>query len=207
MIISFLSQKGGVGKSSLARTCAVEFTRAGWNVLLADIDSSQITSNRWAEQSRNLANISPHIETTVFTATHQALTQAKNYDLTVIDGAPHATRGTLEAAEHSDLVVLPTGSSLDDLEPSILLANELANSLNSEKIVFALYKTTSAAQERISRETIESYDFSVFDNAIPMKTGYIAAFDSGFCATETKYKKLNELALALVDEIAQRITK
>lgn len=207
MIISFLSQKGGVGKSSLARTCAVEFTRAGWRTLLADIDSSQITSNRWAEQRRNIANIEPQIITEVFSTTHQALAKASDFDLMVIDGAPHATRGTQEAAEYSDLVVLPTGSSLDDLEPSVLLANELAKSLNSEKIVFALYKTTSEAQERESRATIEGYGYTVLEGAVPMKTGYIAAFDAGFCATETKYERLNEQALVLINNIATRITE
>ncbi|UZE94383.1 nucleotide-binding protein [Alkalimarinus alittae] len=45
-IISVLSHKGGVGKSSISRTLGVEFTRSGWDTLLADIDSSQITSNR-----------------------------------------------------------------------------------------------------------------------------------------------------------------
>lgn len=205
MIISFLSQKGGVGKSSLARTVAVEFTRAGWNTLLADIDSSQITSNRWAEQRRSIADIKPKVQTEVFTTTHQALSKAKNYDLMVIDGAPHSTRGTLEAAESSDLIVIPTGSSLDDLEPSILLANELAKSLNSENIIFALYKTTSPAQERESRETIKGYGYSVLEGAIYMKTGYITAFDTGFCATETKYKNLNEQAKKLINSIAKQV--
>ncbi len=205
MIISFLSQKGGVGKSSLARTTAVEFTRAGWDTLLADIDSSQITSNRWAEQRRSIAKIQPEVKTKVFTTTHQALVEAKNHDLMIIDGAPHSTQGTLEAAEHSDLIIIPTGSSLDDLEPSILLASELANSLNSEKIVFALYKTTSSAQERESRETIKGYGYTVLDGAIHMKTGYITAFDAGFCATETKYKQLNKQAEVLINSIAKQV--
>jgi len=30
MVISLISQKGGVGKSALARLLAVEFMRAGW---------------------------------------------------------------------------------------------------------------------------------------------------------------------------------
>lgn len=205
MIISFLSQKGGVGKSSLARTVAVEFTRAGWNTLLADIDSSQITSSRWAEQRRAIANIQPEVKTKIFTTTHQALSEEKHYDLMVIDGAPHSTRGTLEAAESSDLIVIPTGSSLDDLEPSILLANELAKLLIREKIMFALYKTTSPAQERESRETIKSYGYSVLEGAIYMKTGYIAAFDAGFCATETKYKNLNKQAEKLINSIVKQV--
>ncbi|MGL5250603.1 MAG: AAA family ATPase [Enterovibrio sp.] len=205
MIISFLSQKGGVGKSSLARTVAVEFTRAGWRTLLADIDSSQATSNRWAEQRRTQAAIKPEVRTQVFATTHQALTEAKFYDLLIIDGAPHSTRGTLEAALHSDLVVIPTGTSLDDLEPSILLANELANSLISEKIVFALYKTTSSAQERESRETITNYGYEVLDGAIYLKTGYITAFDAGYCATETKYAQLNKQATKIINSIAARV--
>ena len=205
MIISVLSQKGGVGKSSVSRTLAVEFTRSGWHTLLADIDSSQITSNKWAEKRRNSSNIKPKVETSVFGMAGLAIEAASQYDLTIIDGAPHSTLGTLDAANASNLVIIPTGSSLDDLEPSILLASELANSLIREKIVFILYKTTSDAQERESKETLLSYGFSVLDASIPVKTGYIDAFDNGFCATETKYKKLNERAIKLVEEVSAKL--
>lgn len=205
MIISVVSQKGGVGKSSISRTLAVEFTRAGWNTLLADIDASQITSNRWAEKRRNEAGIKPQIETEVFPIAALAIKKAKEYDLTIIDGAPHATQGTLDAAMASDLVIIPTGSSMDDLEPSILLANELAESLNSEKVLFCLYKTTSYAQERESRDTIKQYGYESIPGSIPVKTGYIDAFDHGYCATETKYEHLNEHAQAMVKNIAKRL--
>lgn len=205
MIISVLSQKGGVGKSSISRTLAVEFTRAGWKTLLADIDSSQITSNRWAEKRRNANDIEPHIETQVFQVVNQAIAVSSDYDLVIIDGAPHATRGTAEAAKASDLVIIPSSTSMDDLEPSVLLANELANSLNSEKIVFSLYKTTSSAQEREAKETLKEYGYAVLDSAIPVKTGYIDAFDRGYCATETRYKKLNAMADEMVKSVVRII--
>ena len=205
MIVSVVSQKGGVGKSSISRTLAVEFTRAGWNTLLADIDASQITSNRWAEKRRNAAGIEPAIETAVYQLTSEAINDAAGYDLVIIDGAPHATRGTAEAAEASDLVIIPSGTSLDDLEPSIMLANELANSLNSENITFALYKVPSEAQEREARETLEQYGYSALPGSIPAKTGYIEAFDNGKCATETKYQHLNEMAGDLVQSVANRL--
>ena len=207
MIISVLGQKGGVGKSSISRTLAVEFTRAGWNTLLADIDSSQITSNRWAEKRRNANKITPCVNTKVYPVASQAIAEQDNYDLVVIDGAPHSTRGTAEAAKVSDLVIIPTSTSMDDLEPSVLLANEIANSLNSEKIFFALYKTTSKAQEREAAETLKEYGYGVLNGAIPVKTGYIEAFDSGYCATETKYKKLNEVAELLVKSVANQINR
>ena len=47
MIISLISQKGGVGKSGIARLLAVEFVRAGWSVKIADLDTMQGTATKW----------------------------------------------------------------------------------------------------------------------------------------------------------------
>jgi chromosome partitioning protein len=43
-IIAFISQKGGVGKSTLAQALAVEAQKKKFRVLLADCDSQQTTS-------------------------------------------------------------------------------------------------------------------------------------------------------------------
>lgn len=43
MIISLINQKGGVGKSALARALSVEFARNGWRVHAADLDRAQQT--------------------------------------------------------------------------------------------------------------------------------------------------------------------
>jgi chromosome partitioning protein len=43
-IIAFISQKGGVGKSTLARALAVEASHKKLRVLLADCDPQQATS-------------------------------------------------------------------------------------------------------------------------------------------------------------------
>jgi len=206
MIISVVSQKGGVGKSSISRTLAVEFTRAGWRVLLADIDNQQKTSNRWSRKRRDASGIIPKVETAAYATTPQALAASKDYDLTVIDGAPHATSGTAQAAKASDLVIIPTGSSMDDLEPSVLLAEELRRAgVTRSKIAFALYKTTSDAQERESRETLDHYGFRALPGSIRSKTGYIEAFDRGFCATETRYENLNKQAAVMVTAVHKLI--
>ena len=44
-IIAFISQKGGVGKSTLARALAVETSKGKLKVLLADCDPQQRTSD------------------------------------------------------------------------------------------------------------------------------------------------------------------
>ena len=79
MLIAVISQKGGVGKSSLSRTLAVEFTRSGWNTLLADIDISQVTSNQWAENRRNNKNINPKVNVEVFSMSALAIEKATQY--------------------------------------------------------------------------------------------------------------------------------
>lgn len=206
MIISVVSQKGGVGKSSLARTIAVEFTRAGWEVLLADTDHGQSTSERWNENRRKHGGIKPEIKTATFPTVSLAIEHASNYDLVVIDGAPHATRGTAEAAKYSDLIIIPTGSSIDDIEPGVLLANDLAIYGNS-KIAFSLIKTTSQRQDAQARETISAYGYTVLNSSVPVKTGYITALDSGRALTETDYDGLNEQALKLINDIFLRVQK
>ena len=60
MIISLISQKGGVGKSAVARLLGVEFTKAGWNVKIADLDPVQGTTTRWKSR-RDQAGIQPEI--------------------------------------------------------------------------------------------------------------------------------------------------
>lgn len=205
MIISVVSQKGGTGKSSIARSLAVEFQRAAWSVLLADLDTGQQTSARWAEKRVPGGDSIPQIHSQTFSTAGQALNASQDYQLTIIDGAPHATRSTQEAASASDLTIIPTGSSIDDLEPAIALGSDLAKSLNRENIIFALYKTTSEAQERESRETLEDAGFSVLTASVPIRTGYIEALDLGFGITESKYAALRRTGEAFIQAIADQL--
>lgn len=40
VVVSFVSQKGGIGKSTLARLVAREYANADWAVKIADLDIS-----------------------------------------------------------------------------------------------------------------------------------------------------------------------
>ena len=46
--IAMVGQKGGVGKSTLARIIAVEATKGGLQAKIADMDTQQSTSVNWA---------------------------------------------------------------------------------------------------------------------------------------------------------------
>ena len=118
--IGCISQKGGVGKSTVARALATAYASHDWDVKIADLDVSQSTSYQW--QKRRLeANITPVVAVEIFGSVKQAMKQADNYDAYIFDGAPHATKATLEIAHISDIVIIPTGLSLDDMEPAVIL--------------------------------------------------------------------------------------
>ncbi|WP_344840358.1 P-loop NTPase, partial [Actinocorallia longicatena] len=46
-IIGVVSQKGGVGKSTISRAVATTYAAAGWNVKVADLDINQAFCFSW----------------------------------------------------------------------------------------------------------------------------------------------------------------
>src|SRR5580658_234986 len=90
-LISFVSQKGGVGKSTLARLFAVGAAHRG-----------------------------------------------------------HADAVTQELAEDSQVVFLPTGTSMDDMRPTLALARKLAKQGAEGRIVIVLSKV-GRSEKQISK--------------------------------------------------------
>jgi chromosome partitioning protein len=108
ILIALVSQKGGVGKSTLARLVAREYANAGWSVKIADLDVSQGTSFNW--QGRRLqSTVEPVIPVERFGTVEQAIRAAEQFDLMIIDAPPNSTAGTLRIARAADIVMLPTG--------------------------------------------------------------------------------------------------
>ena len=91
------------------------------------MDVSQGTSYNWT--SRRLQNsVFPDIAVQQYGSVAKALAESETLDLLVFDGAPHSTQATKEIANACEMVVIPTGLTLDDLEPAVLLAHELVKS-------------------------------------------------------------------------------
>lgn len=208
LLLGIVSQKGGVGKSTLARLVAREYANAGWTVKIADLDVAQGTSFNW--QARRLqASLEPVIPVERFGSVDQALKAAAPYDLVIIDGPPHSTAGTLKIAETSDMTTLPTGLALDDLEPSVLLAHELVKKgVGRQKIVFALCRVGESEIEIAeARSYIEQAGYAVLKGEIPEKTAYRRASDEGRTLTETRFPSLNERSDILAQSIIDQLTK
>jgi chromosome partitioning protein len=209
MIISVVSQKGGVGKSALARTIAAAYDKHGWSVLLADLDHTQSTSQRWAEKRRSESKgkRSVKLETRTFRQAKQAIDCEDDFDIVILDGAPHATRGTVEAARASTLVLIPTGSSVDDLHPTVSLVKELSDEIDTKNLFCVLMKTTSDHQKDEAVSTLADMGIQVIKGSIPNRPGYIEALDVGRSLTETSYQTINLAARQVVQAIGEEVKK
>ncbi|EKT1261250.1 ParA family protein [Salmonella enterica] len=204
MLISFISQKGGVGRSTLARATAVELARSGKKVHLADLDSQQQTSAKWAERRDN-AGIFPAVETGVYRRHDVALKAASNYQCLIVDTRPFVDISSLDIARQSNLVVIATGTSLDDLEPSLLLGHELAHKgIPHNRIFFVVGKAPSQAEGRSAIQTISAWQFACASGFIMFKPGYSIALDAGHSITETPWKTLNRRARNVIHDICAR---
>lgn len=204
-IIGIVSQKGGVGKSTLSRLLAVEYARNEFSVKIADMDLSQGTVTEW-NRIRMSKELEPLVRVEQFNSISEALKNAKNYDLVIFDGAPHATRMTLDIARQSDFVVLPTGVTLDDLRPTIRLAHELVSSGVDAPKIGILLSRVGASQNEINgaqRYITEAGYF--FLGSIPEKTSIGQAHDLGKAANETTFKTINQSVDEAIQAIVNRI--
>ncbi|PKG51931.1 MULTISPECIES: ParA family protein [Halomonadaceae] len=206
-IIGVVSQKGGVGKSTISRAVATTYAAAGWNVKVADLDINQASSFSWL-QRRLAREVQPVVAVETFGTVDQALKIAEAYDMMILDGAPHATRATMEIGKRADLVVLPTGLSLDDLEPTVLLANALSSEhgVSVERIAIALVKTGDSPRELDeARSYLAATPYFVLDSQIPEKTAFRRAQDGGLSVVESPYKGPREQADKLIQAIIDRL--
>lgn len=206
-IIGMVSQKGGGGKSTLARLFARELAKDGFSVKIADLDTQQTTCTEWAAD-RAEAGIEPEIQVQPFGNLRTALIEASRFDAYILDGRPHSSQQTVEIARAANLVVIPTGQTKDDLRPAVKLAHSLVDAgISATQIAFALVKTTnSEAELRAAREFLGQTDYTTLDGFLPVSTAYGIAHDLGKVGTETPHRTLNEkaerLAQAIVDRLA-----
>ena len=205
MRIGILSQKGGVGKSTLARALAVEYARNIWDVKIADMDLKQSTSTNW-NRKRMDRGFEPKIAVEPFSSVKDALKAEHTHDLIIFDGAVQADMQTLEIAKVCDFIILPTGVTADDLEPQVKLAHELKKrGILSEKIGMCLSRVGNSRNElEAAKEYIQTAGYA-FLGMVSEKTSIGQCSDLGLAANETKYTSINETVDELIQQIYNRI--
>ena len=203
-IIALISQKGGVGKSTLARALAVEASKKKLKVLLADCDPQQGTSYEWTKW-RQESQLSPLIKSEIFNSVSQ-VGKLKGYDLIIIDGPARTSQGTKEITAYADLIIHPVGASRDDLLPAIREFNALkALGISKDKLLFVLNHLSTPAEVLATQEylTESGYPFAPF--YLYEKASYRQAQSEGKSISEVNYPSLKKQAQKLTNFILKRI--
>ena len=143
MIISFVSQKGGSGKTTLCVNMAALAFKNNVSVAIIDLDPQASSSSWSAAREDNLTVVSchpPFLDKTI-----QSLLD-KGYTLIFIDTPPHNSTATANAIKTSDFVVVPVRPSSFDLVATTSTLDLIkANTIPSGAVLNAIPSGTTVA--------------------------------------------------------------
>jgi len=205
--VAFVSQKGGVGKSTLARVLAIGAVHRGRKTLLADFDLDQLTCVEWSA-ARMRANIEPEVDARAFKSLKKLRKNESVADFIVADTAGLADDLSTEVAEDSDVVFVPTGVSQDDLRPTLALARKLARRGAEGRLVVVLSKV-GRSETQFSRavEAIEDAGFELLAEHWPQRDGFQNDLDAGRAGREARNPHLREIAERMEEALWARALK
>ena len=112
--VSFVSHKGGVGKSTLAIHLAVEAYKQGLEALLVDLDFHSSTVVEWAAIRSEKQPLVITAQVSDLAALYQQAA-AENFDLLILDCQPYFTDDTELITKLSDFTILPTTPRFADV--------------------------------------------------------------------------------------------
>ncbi len=187
MIIGVLSQKGGVGKSTISINIAATLSRHGKRVLLIDADP-QGSSMAWssARASDPLFPVVGMAKPTL----HKDLPEiAKDYDHVIIDGAPRVNDLGRAAIIASDVVVIPVQPSPYDVwaaAETVQLVREAQQFKPKLKAVFVINR--KIANTDIGRDVVGASaqfdDVSVLASSLTQRVVYAESAGAGMSVAE-----------------------
>ena len=208
MIISFLNQKGGVGKTTLAIHIADSLSRKDKKVLLVDADP-QASALDWAENSDN-GNRFSVVGLPKKTLRSELRTIETDYDYVIVDGPPRVHEIAMAAIAASDLIVIPVQPSPFDvwsLKDIVDLVNEVKTINEHLKTVLVINrKIVNTAIGRDVVNALADYNFPILTTAICQRVAYAESIALGQTVLNTNSDmKASEEIQALTNEILEVI--
>ena len=205
LTVSFVGQKGGVGKSTLARLFAVGAAYRGLSPLLADFDLDQLTCVEW-NALRLSQSVEPDLDVRAFKSLKKLRKNEDRAGIVVVDTRGLADELTQEIAEESDVAFLPTGPSGDDLRPTLALARKLAKHGAEGRVVLVLSRVgRSDVQVQRAVETIEASGFELLPEHWPQRDGFQIDLDAGRAGREARNPYLREAAERMERALFSRV--
>jgi chromosome partitioning protein len=196
--ILFTSQKGGVGKSTLARSTAVALADSGRKVLLADFDTEQRTCLRWQTQ-RLARRLKPAIAVEKLSKEEKLDRFSREYDDVVMDTRGQLDPLSIELARSAEVIFLPSSFSLDDLSPTLRVVAALREAgIPPERLAVVFCRTGgSARQAQQARSILAMNDIVALDTVLPQRDGFVTLSATGRTGREAGNAALRSIAMAM----------
>jgi chromosome partitioning protein len=180
MIVSFLNQKGGVGKSTLSINVAAFLARKSRKVLLIDADT-QGTATAWAALREDSSF--QVVAMARDNMARDAMAMAGDYQDVIIDGPPGAGKRTREAIIVSDVVMVPiepSGASIWSSRDTVAQIQEAQIYKPALKAAFVVSrKLTNTVLGRDVREMAAANGFPLLQSEIVNRVGFAEALTLG----------------------------
>lgn len=173
-IFSLISQKGGAGKSTLARQLAVVAGESGASVLI-DRDPQE-TSTKWWQRRQNLQPLPDRpdlLDLNGTDLTMAAATLRQRPGTVFVDTRPAVAEPEAEAARIADLVVVPVRPSPDDLE-AIGETLKILRRLDKRAVV-VVNAAKNEARARDARAALSRYPVPVCPTHVADRAIYLDA--------------------------------
>lgn len=181
IVISFLQEKGGSGKTTMSVNVAHGLDLMGYKVLLVDGDP-QGSARDWNAQNGGL--LVPVIGLDRETLPIDLKAVKGGYDFVIIDGAPQISKLSAAAIRASDIVLIPVQPSPYDVWASAdlveLIKARQQVTQGTPKVAFVVsrvIKNTKLSKE-IS-DVLAEYEIPVFDSFTSQSVAYPTAASTG----------------------------
>lgn len=181
-----IAQKGGTGKTTLSIHLAVQASLGGLDVLVVDIDPQASATAWWRRRSEGKPELVQARGDTLEGVLSQA--RERNYDLALIDSAPHSSKDSRICAQLSDWVCIPSRPAILDLDaigPSTALVSEVGVAANI--VLNGCPPPTLFGEPHIvseAREALASYGIPVCDASISQRVAFSHALIDGRAVSE-----------------------
>ena len=203
MIISFVNQKGGVGKTTSAINIAASLKRRNYKIGFIDADPQGSAMHWHAVEDNNAFEVLHHPEP-ISKGEVDELSQ--NYDYVVIDAPPAFGDITKSILAVTDLSIIPLSpSSLDiwSCKGTLEMVDE-AREENPDLDVKLLInrKIPGTRVGREARDSLGVFDMDILDSELCQRVAYIDAMTSGVSVMQyAPNSKAADEVESLCDEI------